>query len=403
MASFQCSHCPGTGRGVCSRPAPFCARCCRQVAIVDGFVCTRHHLHQAAHPAPPQQPAPLPQQLPPGPVQQLPPPAPQPLQSLAVNAGPAGLPGPALPSPQAMIQHLHALGYHMAAAPAAPPSAALPPSPPQAPVLPPAAFNIAPAIPAAPGPAAAPLHLSSFGPLNGVSPAQYMQAAANPASVLPSTHIHNSVTNNNYAGRSLTSPASLFSGMTNGLAPVSGAQAGPTLEQLLARNVRDWKPFRNASELREALEDWRESFFKAHLGDPASLNAAAAYVQETLGILDKVGHSHAFQYHKAAFRAASHDPPLYDPLTHGSRYDRGYSDHVAPYLNKSYSKGGSSSSVAKAPSDQQQQTTGGKRPRNDQCTKHPNSDHTNADCNAQKASKRQAGAGGSGATSTPGK
>jgi hypothetical protein len=50
MASFLCANCSNTGRGACSRQPPFCARCCRQVAFTDQFVCARHHAGQAAHP-----------------------------------------------------------------------------------------------------------------------------------------------------------------------------------------------------------------------------------------------------------------------------------------------------------------------------------------------------------------
>jgi hypothetical protein len=37
-----CSKCAGSVRGVCSRPTPYCLRCCRQTATEDGFVCTGH-------------------------------------------------------------------------------------------------------------------------------------------------------------------------------------------------------------------------------------------------------------------------------------------------------------------------------------------------------------------------
>jgi hypothetical protein len=40
--SVFCSKCAGSVRGACSRPTPYCLRCCRQAATEDSFVCTGH-------------------------------------------------------------------------------------------------------------------------------------------------------------------------------------------------------------------------------------------------------------------------------------------------------------------------------------------------------------------------
>lgn len=57
-----CTNCGGAQRGVCSRPYPYCRRCCRNSTLTDGHVCPGHavkhavaHSQQAAAPAGQQQ------------------------------------------------------------------------------------------------------------------------------------------------------------------------------------------------------------------------------------------------------------------------------------------------------------------------------------------------------------
>jgi hypothetical protein len=46
-----CAKCGGTQRGVCSRPSPYCTRCCRTSTLTDGYLCPGHEVrHAAAHP-----------------------------------------------------------------------------------------------------------------------------------------------------------------------------------------------------------------------------------------------------------------------------------------------------------------------------------------------------------------
>ena len=49
---------------------------------------------------------------------------------------------------------------------------------------------------------------------------------------------------------------SFFDGMSGGLAPPIPGQDGPTLEQLLSRNLKSWKPFTSDADFKEALTDW---------------------------------------------------------------------------------------------------------------------------------------------------
>ena len=44
--------------------------------------------------------------------------------------------------------------------------------------------------------------------------------------------------------------------MSTGLDPPIAGQDGPTLEQLLTRNLKSWKPFTNDDDFKEALTDW---------------------------------------------------------------------------------------------------------------------------------------------------
>ena len=335
MAQFTCAHDSGhTGRGPCSRPAKFCARCCRTQSInTDFFTCSRHQLTpaqlaqralnqansvQGQHQQPPQQQQQQEQQQ----QQQqplqpsLPPLGPQPHQQppQLQPAGPNQLSQSA--SIQQAIQLLQAQGYVLN-----PPGQGaggvgqqLPP-PPSAPIFPP--FPGGPHALNAPQPP----HLNAFNGGQPVSPWHtYTAVNSNNTYVQPRGH--------DSGGRSST----LFSSMSAGLAPALPGQVGPTIEQLLDRRTREWKPYRNAAEFKEALDDWYLVILRTHPGDTARNKAAHDYVVETTSMIDKVGWVKVYDYHKAAFKAAGKDPPQYDPLTSGPIYHFAYLTLIHPHL-----------------------------------------------------------------------
>jgi hypothetical protein len=186
--------------------------------------------------------------------------------------------------------------------------------------------------------------------------------------------------------------------MSAGLAPIVPGQVGPTLEQLLDRRSREWKPYRNASEFKEALEDWYGNLLLTNPTDSVRLKAAHEYVVETSSFIDRVGWQKAYEYHKAAFKAASKVPPRYDPLSSGPIYQFGYMTLIHPHLptDGRTSSGKSNSNSRTKPRGSQQSTgVGTKRPSasSSQCSVHPNASHTNAECKTQQASKRRASGG----------
>jgi len=243
-------------------------------------------------------------------------------------------------SSQAMLQYLLAQGYSLNPPPLAPHAAPAPsgpalPPPPVAPVFPPVPVNPPAAASLAPQPAVppAPVHLAAFG-ASGALPVPY-QAVSNPAQGVNSfPHIHNVINNNNYANRSEPSGGSLLSSMSAGLAPALPGQLGPTIEQLLERRAREWKPYHNAAEFKEALQDWFTGVLRTYPGDLDRHRAAHEYVTETLSIMEKIGWQKAYEYHKAAFKAGAKIPPLYDPLRHGPIYQFGYITLVHPHLTQ---------------------------------------------------------------------
>ena len=99
-----------------------------------------------------------------------------------------------------------------------------------------------------------------------------------------------------------------MSSMSAGLAPAVPGQTGPTIEQLLDRRAREWKPYHNAAEFKEALQDWYNIVLRMYPLDATRHKAAHDYVLETATFIEKVGWQKAYEYHKAAFKAAAKNP-----------------------------------------------------------------------------------------------
>ena len=217
----------------------------------------------------------------------------------------------------------------------------------------------------------------------------HLQAFGLHPQVASAAHIHNMV---NHFGGSTQPSFSFFDGMSSALAPPIPGQEGPTLEQLLSRNLKNWKPFTNDADFKEALGDWLDSVMRQLAvgnGDSVALRATVAYITTTLGYLNEYGHKLVYQYHKAVMQAVRKVPPLYDPLVNGPTYTQAYLEHLHSASAKRSSH--FSSTRGRRPFAPSRDTSANKRPRSEQsCDLHPGSDHTNADCRTQQASKRRA-------------
>jgi hypothetical protein len=283
-------------------------------------------------------------------------------------------------SNQAMLQHLMAQGYNLNGPQFAPPAPPLvgPLAAPQ---------GVPPSVVSAPPP-----HLAAFSvPGTLANPFQIQNYQG--SGVSPFAHIHNTFNNHTYG-----IPGSLMSSMSAGLAPSIPGQPGPTLEQLLDRRAREWKPYRNAAEFKDALQDWYNTVLRSYPNDVARQKAAHDYVLETSVFIEKVGWSKTYEYHKSAFKAASKIPPQFDPLINPV-YTFGYLTIIHPLLtapggrrtfNKSDSTFGSRQATRTNPN-----SNSTKRSRSSStCSLHPGSSHSDAECNAQKGNKRRSGGGG---------
>jgi hypothetical protein len=180
--------------------------------------------------------------------------------------------------------------------------------------------------------------------------------------------------------------------MSGGLAPSIEGRAGPTLEQLIGRNLKNWKPFSTNADFKDALEDWLSYEIDAHQGDPTRCKASAAYTLTTQSFIDKVGHRQAYLYHTAAFKAASKIPPQYSPILNGPIFALGYMQFIQPHLGRDGQHKGTSSSSSshKRQSSNPARGTAKRNRANEPCETHPGGSHTNGECRTQQANKRSA-------------
>jgi hypothetical protein len=236
----------------------------------------------------------------------------------------------------------------------------------------------------------------------------HLQAFGLPSQVASAAHIHNMV---NHFGGSGPASFSFFDGMSSGLAPPIPGQDGPTLEQLLTRNLKNWKPFTSDADFKEALDDWLDRVAQllssAQPGgeSAAQLKATLSYISTTLGYLNQFGHRVVFQYHKEVTRAMRKVPPLYDPVNHGSAYLQAYVMHLQPAVSataanskRTYQSSSLTGRVGRRQSATNPRATqaAAKRNRAEQpCEEHPGSSHTNGECNAQQAKRRARQSAGS--------
>jgi hypothetical protein len=204
------------------------------------------------------------------------------------------------------------------------------------------------------------------------------------------SHTHNYMSG---AGNDSTTP--LFSSIPGSLIPQPPGQDGPTLDQLLARGTKAWRPYSSDEEMRSALADWKETV-TATLAkggaetDTTRLIRLLDYITQTREYVDRFGHRLTYDYHKRAIAASNKRPPLYDPIT-GSTYWPAYHEVLSAPGSSSASR---TSYVSQPRQSSRKQKTvpptkPAKRSRAEgHCEVHPNSSHTNGDCNQQRQNKR---------------
>lgn len=193
--------------------------------------------------------------------------------------------------------------------------------------------------------------------------------------------------------------------MSSGLAPPIAGQDGPSLEQLLSRNLKSWKPFTSDADFKEALRDWLDHVMRqlaSGSSDHASLRATASYITTTLDYLNSFGHRLVYKYHKAVMQALRRVPPLYDPLVNGPTYTQAYVETFHPPSDASGKRSFSSTSNRGGNKQSTSSRGVGKRSRADQqCATHPGSNHTNGECRSQQSTKRPTPGGRHGTASAP--
>jgi hypothetical protein len=182
--------------------------------------------------------------------------------------------------------------------------------------------------------------------------------------------------------------------MSSGLAPPIAGQDGPTLEQLLSRNLKNWKPFTSDADFKEALDDWLDRMMQQLSlgGDTAFLRATVSYITTTLGYLNDYGHKLVYKYHKAVMQAMRKVPPLYDPLINGPTYTQAYLENLHSASDTSARRSSQSTSQrGRRRSAPRRDTPSAKRKRSEQpCETHPGSNHSNGECRSQQSAKQKA-------------
>ena len=231
---------------------------------------------------------------------------------------------------------------------------------------------------------------------SGLQP--HLAALGHTGQVSNTAHIqHNHFT----AGDSAGSVAYFLGGVSGGLAPMIPGQEGPSLEQLLSRNMKSWRPYTTDAEMKEALSDWLDKATEdlAQSGDEAqatSLKAIMAYITTTRDYVTAYGHKLVYQYHKRVLRALSRKPPHYDPVSHGPTFTQAYAEVLATATDTASKRSAHSSSgdrhsanrrsAAGAPAKKAAKRSHADSP----CSVHPNSNHTNGNCHQQSNGKKRA-------------
>ena len=228
-----------------------------------------------------------------------------------------------------------------------------------------------------------PPHLQAFGPTGQVAASAHINTQINHQYSRPSADLAGSMSH--FLGH-----------MTGGLAPVIAGQDGPSLEQLIGRTVKDWKPYRSDDDFREALSDQMGSIQAALMsgtngGDSAKLLRVLKYLSQTRDYVHRYGHTVVFKYHQRAMKAAKE--ALYDPAEHGPVYMLGHSEVLQNAVDKTVRRSAPPvrPAGAKGTAAPPTRRDTNKRPRSTEtCDRHPNSGHTNAECKSQHSDKRPA-------------
>lgn len=190
---------------------------------------------------------------------------------------------------------------------------------------------------------------------------------------------------------------SLFSPleMPKGLAPIVHAEseAAPRTYEALQAMLTAW--IQGVLDRLRGTSQWEQAS-----------TALWRYVNKTLQFAMEAGVHHAVNYHRAASEAASHSPPLYDPLLHGEVARHEYILHILPHIGKggsgrsraSWKRTRQTSAETTSPQSSKPSPNGSQRPSKrprgstqtgdaDRCTLHPFATHSNAQCNQQRGNQ----------------
>ena len=267
-------------------------------------------------------------------------------------------------------------------------ASALPPLPPEA-----AATNL----PRQTGAASAASDLGPAGQASGAhsqtgSSAHQQSFSTGSSQVNTVAHIHQPFIQATYSG-SAESISGFLRTASGSLLPQPPGQAGPTLDQLLARGADKWRPYTSDDEFKRALNIWNDAVVAelAKGGDQSMIAhniGILSYIRRTLEYIHMYGHKLVYEYHKRVMDAANKKPPLYLPETSGETHWASYMEvllHARPSYTSTKQRTPDAPRGRKATSA----ARSNKRPRSSgSCSIHRNADHSNDECFAQQSNKR---------------
>ena len=211
--------------------------------------------------------------------------------------------------------------------------------------------------------------------------------------VAPATHIHSHTV---ASGSGSSAVTYLLSNVTGGLAPTLPGQDGPSLEDLIARTTKHWKPYTSDNDMKEALDGLLQKQYMlleqcSNASEARQLRAVIEHIQTTRDYVAEYGHRLAHKYHKQVLTAMNHQPPYYDPARDGSTFTLAFVEHLANArtASKQPARQPFRSTSSKPPTTSQPKPT--KRSRSEgTCDIHPNAAHSNDECLQQHPDKRPA-------------
>jgi hypothetical protein len=383
----QCAKCSARKATVgCARSPGYCTSCCRQFAAELTAPCTKHAKRRRAHSGPSgsddeEDPDVLPiiteQKEDINAVAQ-PPPAGLTHQQLMAIIG--------ILSPAAAAALSHATSSGVVHSPTASASSSPSPSPTGHQARAATTINVMPVAATPQRQAAAPAHFPALG-LGTHSQPDINGLISSAMNGTASVSLHN--TFNNY---------NALQGLSHGLRPVAPGEGINPLDLISDALTRTYKSqsskcYKTVDELKEALIRYMDGQLSKL--DHTNQMALISYVINTLQYAQTAGVEPATAYHLEAAKAVQHNPPLYDPRTHGPTFWPAYWRLIAPLQSSSSStssnKGSGSGITPAGKAGKGKGSRSASPPKKKQakvstCKIH-GAGHSNADCNVQKANK----------------